>query len=85
MFFLTYPNLQPVKSSRRYEPRVFGFKVHASAALARWQAVEKEKLAERLSNEGLETGFEAEEGEVDDGSSEGGEDGIDDMFGVAKR
>lgn len=80
MFFLTYPNLQPMKSSRRYEPRVFGFRVHASAALARWQAAEKDKMAERLSAEGLETGFEAEEGEFDEGSSEGGEDGIDDMF-----
>lgn len=86
MFFLTYPNLQPPKISRRYEPRVFGFRVHAAAALARWQAEQKEKLVARLSEEGMETGFEGEddEGEEMEDSEEEmgrqGEDGIDDMF-----
>jgi len=85
MFFLTYPNLQPTKTSRRYEPRIFGFRVHAGAALARWQQGQKEKLATRLINEGLDTGFEAEEERdqlEDDSEEDPGQagDGIDQMF-----
>ena len=63
VFFQVYPLLQPPKSQRRYEPRIYGFKVHATAALARWQAEQREKMKERLRVEGLETGFEEEERE----------------------
>jgi hypothetical protein len=37
MLFQVYPALIPTKSRRRYEPKIFGFKVHAAAALGRWQ------------------------------------------------
>jgi casein kinase II subunit beta len=83
MFFLTYPQLQPSKSVRRYEPRIFGFKVHASAALARWQSHTREQMRERVYAEGLETGFEEEEDdEIEDEEEEEGQnaDGIDEMF-----
>lgn len=37
ILFQVYPALIPAKSIERYTPRAFGFKVHASAALVRWQ------------------------------------------------
>ena len=74
----------PPKSSRRYEPRVFGFKVHAHAALARWQEEERVKMCRRLRDAGTDTGFEEEEEEEeemeDDDAGLGEEEGIDDMF-----
>ena len=78
----------PSKTQRRYEPRIYGFRVHASAALMRWQEERRESLKERLRGRGVETGFEEEdEGEVGveslvDEDGEGEEDGIDDMFEV---
>lgn len=83
MFFQVYPNLVPAKTQRRYEPRVFGFRLHASAALARWQADQKDGMKERLKAEGMETGFEEEDREQEErgmSDDEAGEDGIDDMF-----
>lgn len=75
--------MMPAKSQKRHEPRVFGFKMHASAALARWQAEAALALRERVMQEGLETGFEAEEREKDgEGSEVEEQDGIDDMFEV---
>src|SRR4051812_20449138 len=35
--FRVSPPPTPEKSARRYEPRIYGFKVHAAAALARFQ------------------------------------------------
>lgn len=48
ILFQVYPTLIPQKSRRRYEPRIFGFKVHASAALARWQSGERVDMRKRL-------------------------------------
>lgn len=64
---------------------MFGFRMHASAALSRWQSEQKEKMKERLRAEGLETGYEEEDREMEEvGLSEdeeaGNGDGIDDMF-----
>ncbi|KAF2448024.1 hypothetical protein P171DRAFT_441895 [Karstenula rhodostoma CBS 690.94] len=61
ILFQVYPNMLPPKTQRRYEPRVFGFKVHSAAALARWQADEREKLKDRLRGARMESGFEEEE------------------------
>lgn len=81
IFFQVYPSMMPAKSQKRYEPRVFGFKMHASAALARWQNEHALALRERVMKEGLETGFEAEDRERDgEGSEVEEQDGIDDMF-----
>ncbi|KAK3071314.1 casein kinase 2 regulatory subunit [Teratosphaeriaceae sp. CCFEE 6253] len=82
-----YPALVPAKSQRRYEPRLYGFRVHASAALMRWQEEGREQMKGRLRGREMETGFEEEDAEEEDGSEEAdgaegeeGEDGIDDMF-----
>lgn len=56
----------PPKSQRRYEPKVFGFKVHAAAALARWQADEREKLKDRLRGARIESGFEEEDEDAEE-------------------
>ena len=85
ILFQVYPQLLPPKSSKRHEPKLYGFKVHAAAALARWQEQKREEMKSRLRQEGIETGFEREEEEdMEDGDSQGDEDvaneGIDDMF-----
>ena len=88
ILFQVYPALVPQKSQRRYEPRIYGFRVHASAALMRWQEERREEMKERLKARSMETGFEEED---EEGLSEGSgiedegeeEEGIDDMFEVA--
>lgn len=90
ILFQVYPALMPQKTQRRYEPRIYGFRVHASAALMRWQEERREEMKERLKARAIETGFEEEdEGEEEMESEEDGdedqEDGIDDMFEVPGR
>ena len=75
----------PPKTQKRFEPKIYGFRVHAAAALARWQEEKREEMKVRLAREGIETGFEREDEEdMEDGDSQGNEeaanDGIDDMF-----
>ena len=70
ILFQVYPAMLPPKSQKRYEPRVFGFKVHASAALARWQADQREQMKERLRQARVETGFEAEDEDLEDEEEE---------------
>lgn len=86
IFFQVYPSLVPAKSSQRYEPRVFGFRMHGAATLGRWQEERRQQMCERVVKEGLETGYEAEEREAataENGEEvDAGEDGIDDMFEV---
>lgn len=57
ILFQVYPALIPEKSVRRYEPRIYGFKVHACAALARWQDGRREEMKERLIQAGIDAGF----------------------------
>ena len=85
ILFQVYPNMMPHKTQRRYEPRIYGFRVHASAALIRWQEETRELMKGRLKRVGLETDFEDEddgEDEIESEEDEVGEekDGIDDMF-----
>nr|POE47505.1 casein kinase ii subunit beta-2 [Quercus suber] len=85
ILFQVYPALLPQKTQRRYEPRIYGFRVHASATLMRWQEERREGMKERLRSSAVETGFEEEdEGEEDIESEEDDieeeQDGIDDMF-----
>jgi len=77
ILFQVYPALIPDKSVRRYEPRIYGFRVHASAALARWQDGKREEMKERLAKQKIDAGF------VDDGFSSGEEDSQDDL-GLAR-
>lgn len=70
MFFQAYPHYLPTKNSRRFEPRVFGFRLHAMAALQRWQDGKREEMLARLEREDVDPMFaESEEFEEDDGSS----------------
>ncbi len=81
--FQVYPNLLPPKSQKRYEPRIFGFRTHASAALIRWQHEQKDAIKGRIVAAGAETGFEGEDEDnaiEEDEEGDEGEDGIDDMF-----
>ncbi|KZF18850.1 casein kinase II subunit beta [Xylona heveae TC161] len=66
ILFQVYPALVPPKSIRRYEPRVFGFRVHAAAALQRWQDARREELKDRLHKLKIDSGFEDD----DDGERE---------------
>jgi len=84
ILYQVYPHTLPTKSQRRYEPRIYGFRVHAAATLSRWQHEQRETLKTKLKAQGLTTGFEAEEREEEqedsDEEADQGQDGIDDMF-----
>ncbi|KAF2418757.1 hypothetical protein EJ08DRAFT_599337 [Tothia fuscella] len=54
ILFQVYPNVQPAKSMRRYEPKIFGFRVHAAAALMRWQEERREETVKGLRKFGVE-------------------------------
>ncbi|QKX56080.1 uncharacterized protein TRUGW13939_03180 [Talaromyces rugulosus] len=70
ILFQVYPALVPEKSVRRYEPRVYGFKLHATAALARWQDSRRDDMRERLNAANIDASFvedsEEEEYEFED-------------------
>lgn len=68
MLFQVYPALVPEKSVRRYEPRIYGFRVHAAAALARWQDQYREDTKGYLRDAGVEAKY------VDDSEEEEEED-----------
>jgi casein kinase II subunit beta len=70
ILFQVYPAMLPPKSQRRYEPRVFGFKVHAAAALSRWQGDQRDSMKDRLKGLKIETGFEEEDEELDEDEEE---------------
>ncbi|KAJ5482232.1 Casein kinase IIregulatory subunitalpha-helical [Penicillium sp. IBT 31633x] len=73
ILFQVYPALNPEKSSRRYEPRIYGFKVHAAAALARYQDNQREDLKWRLAEVNINHRF-IEDSESDDDAFEYDED-----------
>ncbi|KAI9849534.1 MAG: casein kinase 2 regulatory subunit [Sclerophora amabilis] len=66
ILFQVYPALIPKKTQRRYEPRVYGFKVHAAAALMRWQDIKREEMKDRLKKLKLENGFLDDEDDDED-------------------
>lgn len=76
ILFQVYPTMMPVKSLRRYEPKVFGFRVHASAALQRWQDQKREEMQQRLRAANVEAGFVEEEEEYDESEEEEEDDDI---------
>jgi casein kinase II subunit beta len=78
ILFQVYPAMMPAKSLRRYEPRVFGFRVHAAAALQRWQDSKREEMQRRLVRAGVEAGFVEEEEFDDEEDEEEEEDELDD-------
>ena len=84
ILFQVYPALIPEKTIERYQPRIFGFKVHAAAALERWQAGKREEMQERLKEVGLEKCFkedvELDEEMEEDDDEIGGLDGADEVL-----
>ncbi|KAF2274560.1 casein kinase-like protein subunit II beta [Westerdykella ornata] len=74
ILFQVYPTMLPSKSLRRYEPRVFGFKVHAAAALARWQDEQREAMRERLKAAKVDVLFEEDEDDEEEGEPVSDED-----------
>ncbi|KAK2591858.1 casein kinase 2 regulatory subunit [Conoideocrella luteorostrata] len=70
IIFQVYPALIPSKSVERYIPRVYGFKVHSSAALVRWQNAKRDDMRRRLRKLEIDTGFREEEGDDDDDEDE---------------
>lgn len=62
VLFQVYPTLVPLKSVERYVPRVYGFKVHAPAALIRWQTARRDDMRRRLRKMDVEAGFRDENG-----------------------
>ncbi|KAG6011910.1 casein kinase 2 regulatory subunit [Claviceps lovelessii] len=70
IIFQVYPALVPSKSAERYIPRVYGFKVHASAALVRWQNVKRDEMRRRLKKLEVDTGFHEEDMEDEDEEDE---------------
>jgi casein kinase II subunit beta len=57
ILFQVYPALMPAKSYERYIPRIYGFKVHAPAALIRWQNGQREDMRRRLRHLKVDSGF----------------------------
>ena len=74
ILFQVYPAMMPAKSLRRHEPRVFGFRVHAAAALQRWQDGRRDEMQQRLRRAGVESSFVEEEGYDDDEEDEEDDD-----------
>ncbi|KAJ1971734.1 casein kinase 2 regulatory subunit [Dimargaris verticillata] len=54
MIFQMFPTLVPEKSIVRYEPKIFGFKLHATADLHRKQDKIRDQQAKRLVAAGIE-------------------------------
>ena len=66
VLFQVYPAMTPQKSIRQYEPRVFGFRVHAAATLMRWQEQQRDGMKDRVKRAGLEPSFKEDETELDE-------------------
>jgi len=86
IIFQVYPALIPTKSAERYVPRVYGFKVHAAAALVRWQNNKRDDMRRRLRKMEVESGFkdgeDSIEGDDDDDLEEDEEVALGE-YGVA--
>lgn len=82
ILFQVYPNMLPAKSIRRYEPKVFGFRVHAASALARWQDARREMMGAELRRVGGEVVFLEDEEGSEEGSEEEEEGGAEVLDGA---
>ncbi|EMR72930.1 putative casein kinase ii beta subunit protein [Eutypa lata UCREL1] len=78
IMFQVYPALVPPKTPERYVARVYGFKVHAPAALVRWQNGQRADMLRRLRKLEVDSGFKDDAGlEDDDLDDEDDDDEID--------
>lgn len=85
ILFQVYPALIPGKTYERYTPRIYGFKVHAPAALIRYQNGQRDEMKRRLRRLKVDSGFKDEEGyameetedsDEEDLEAEGGANGV---------
>ncbi|KAF5870055.1 putative casein kinase ii beta subunit protein [Botrytis fragariae] len=83
ILFQVYPAMIPAKSYDRYVPRIYGFKVHAPAALIRWQNGERDEMRRRLRKLDIDSGFKDEDGEEVE-ESEDDDDDDEDLEGLDK-
>ncbi|CDS09493.1 Putative Casein kinase II subunit beta [Lichtheimia ramosa] len=51
MLFQVHPSYMPPKSFERYEPRIFGFKIHAIAEQHRWQDRARQEFYNKLKDD----------------------------------
>lgn len=79
ILFQVYPALIPTKTYDRYVPRIFGFKVHAPAALVRWQHGERDDMRKRLRKLEVDSGFQDEKDGAGGESEEEDDDEEDDI------
>lgn len=70
ILFQVYPALIPAKSAERYIPRCYGFKVHAAAALVRWQNNKRDEMRRRLRKMEVESGFKDGEDSIEEGDDD---------------
>lgn len=77
ILFQVYPALVPEKTTARYEPKVFGFKMHAAAALQRWQDNKREEMIERLKAQGIDNPFAMDDDGDDEGDLSSGHEPMD--------
>ncbi|KAL8921041.1 MAG: hypothetical protein Q9208_005932 [Pyrenodesmia sp. 3 TL-2023] len=75
ILFQVYPALMPEKSKERYSPKVFGFKVHGTATLERWQEEKRKEMLRRLKALGQGGVFGDEDEDVE---AEGEGDAMED-------
>ena len=76
ILFQVYPALIPGKSIERFTPRIYGVKVHAPAALIRWQNTRREDMRRRLRKLEIESGFREDE-DVLEGEDSDDDDDVD--------
>ena len=81
ILFQVHPTLVPEKSTARYVPRCFGFKVHHAAALERWQEFKRLEMQDRLREAGVDKVFK-EDHEIDDEMEEEDDDEPDGLDGL---
>ena len=78
ILYQVYPGMIPEKSIERYQPKIFGFKVHAAAALERWQTVRREDMQARLREVGIDKVFKEDHEYIEDEMEDDDDvDGID--------
>ena len=81
ILYQVYPTMVPERSIERYQPKIFGFKVHAAAALERWQAIHREEMLVRLREIGIDKVFKEENEYIDDEMEDDDDlDGADDVL-----
>lgn len=66
-------------------PRVYGFKVHAAAALVRWQNGARDDMRRRLRKMEVESGFKDGEDDFDDDEEEDDPEEDEEQLALVRR